>query len=119
MQELIKITFKDGNEVIVPKAAEPGHRKVHPEKIATIQPHGEASANAAQKERQIGEMIAQKQKEIEKRLKKESSGDITENSTKSEIAQALTDKGLKFNPNHRKLDLFNIYVSSTTDKQPI
>lgn len=119
MQEQIQITFKDGSELIVPKTAEGSHRKIHPEKIASIKPVGEASKQAATNEAAIAKMIAQKQKEISQRLVNESPQEITKESTKNEIIEAMEAKGIKFNPNHRKQDLYNIYVSSRTTEQPI
>ena len=115
MQPQILITLKDGNEFVVPATAEVAHRRVHPEKILSITPYGNPSKQAAENEDAIQKMIDAKKKEIAKRVKDETPQEITEDSTKAQIAQALTDAELKFNPNHRKSDLYNIYASSRTN----
>lgn len=121
MQAKIEITLKSGHSFIVPKQAEASQRRMNGHNIDFIRPVGEGSKVEQDREDAIQAMIDKKEKEIQARLAIErpeetaSTGNLTMSATKAQIMTALETAGIKFNPNHRKQDLFNIYVSSRTN----
>lgn len=115
----IRVHFKDGRQFEVPAQAEASQRRMNGHLIDFIEPVGGKGMATieAEKEDAVKKMIAAKEAAIAARMQEvePQSNVLTISNTKAEITAALTAAGIQFNPNHRKQDLFNLYVSSRTN----